>query len=803
MHRLAKIPTERKDALDGQEHTRLCNGGLVFMRRVQLPGYVVAIVALICLAILPVGAEFIDHGVGAEVAELRSMIPTVTEDGRTLLIASPTDSGPTGYLLVTDMDTGETVQHFCPEDVRQFDPFGALLHSNGMYYHTQGPILLEFDPAAGEFTFHGRPSTQTSPYLCFTEGLDGMVWAGGVYNTGLISFDPETQEMTDHGRMDDEERYLSHLATDDAGWIYGGIGTSRCNIIAYHPESGERRSIADEDLRDVGTGLVLPLADGTVYGRVHDHHFHLHNGEATRIEGRDQVGPARDVNSLRYGSRIRDLPDGRQVRDYDLYERVITVVEPETGEVTEYAFEYESGGVNITSLGPGPDGVIYGSTSHPMHFIALDSGSGELTDMGPIPQVGGGNFCAITSLGDLVFGAQYAAGQLWAYDSTKPWNPTIRRQVRGVQADEMFRTGSVDGGRLSYLSGHDVVFMIGERPEAVASFPVSVEEAGEYHLHVQPYLHEPYTHVQFLFNGEEVGEPFDPSHAETRPGPVQIFGPMELEAGEHSFGVRLLDIEGREPWFAVVSVDLSPERHETLLTGPAEQNPRVLARWADDVTRPRTALVHPDNTHVMMAGFAGYGRVGGGIGIVNLETGEDTLLTAADDLLPGHSCITLKALPDGNLVGGTSIAAPGGGHPTAEEAELFILDWETQEVVFNTVPVPGQREIISIYVLDDGLVYGLSANSTFFVFDPQERRVIHSEVIADTARVPRHALQEGEDGYLYAIFGDAIVRITPGTFEWERLADTPVRATAGGALVDGRLYYATTSRVWSYEIPQP
>ncbi|MGI5819246.1 MAG: hypothetical protein ACOX9R_14250 [Armatimonadota bacterium] len=764
-------------------------------------GRLTVLCILSALAASSAAGSFIDHGIGAEVAELRSMVPTVTEDGRTLLIASPTDNGPTGYLLVTDLDTGETTQHLCPEDVPQFDPFGALLHSNGMYYHTQGPILLEFDPSAGEFTFHGRPSRQTSPYLCFTEGLDGTVWAGGVYNTGLISYDPRTREMVDHGRMDDVEQYLSYLAEDDAGWVYCGIGTSRSNIVAYHPASGERRSLIDEELRSVGTGYVEPLADGSAYGRIgSDHHFHLHDGVATPIGERAEVGERRDVTALRYGSRLRDLPDGRQIREYDLHERRITVLDPATGEAVEYTFDYESGGVNITSLGPGPDGVIYGSTSHPMHFLALDTTSGELTDMGPIPQVGGGNFCAITSLGDLVFGAQYAAGQLWEYDATKPWNPTIRRQVRGVQADEMYRTGTVVGGRLSYLAGHDVVFIIAEDFGAEASFPLRVEEPGEHYLHVQPYLHEPYCTVQFLFNGEEIGEPFDPSHPETRPGPVQVFGPMQLEPGEHSLGVRLLETEGREPWFSLVSADLSLERHETLLTGPAEQNPRVLARWAEDVARPRTALVHPDGVHVMMAGFAGYGRVGGGIGIYSLETGEDTLLTAADDLLPGHSCITLEALPDGDLVGGTSITAPGGGHPTAEEAELLILDWESKEVILRTVPVAGDRNIISIHVLD-GLVYGFSGNSTFFVFDPAQGRVVHSESLREFGGVPRHALQAGDDGFLYAMLRNAIVRITPGSFECEKLADTEAPATAGGALVGERVYYASGSRVWSYEIP--
>ena len=117
--------------------------------------------------------------------------------------------------------------------------------------------------------------------------------------------------------------------------------------------------------------------------------------------------------------------------------------------------------------------------------------------------------------------------------------------------------------------------------------------------------------------------------------------------------------------------------------------------------------------------------------------------------------------------------------------------------------MPGDTSIVSIQVAEDGLVYGLSGNSTFFVFDPEEKRVIHSEPLAGAGGVPRHALQDGGDGYLYAVCRDAIFRITPGSFECEKVDDTPAGATAGGACVGGRLYYASGAHVWSYRVPAP
>jgi hypothetical protein len=58
------------------------------------------------------------------------------------------------------------------------------------------------------------------------------------------------------------------------------------------------------------------------------------------------------------------------------------------------------------------------------------------------------------------------------------------------------------------------------------------------------------------------------------------------------------------------------------------------------------------------------------------------------------------------------------------------------------------------------------------------------------------------DGSIYALFREAIIRIEPGTFEHEKIADSPVQIGAGVALLDGRLYFGSGSRLWSYELPR-
>lgn len=761
----------------------------------------IVLIALCIVTTLHAQDGFVDHGVAANVAESRGMVCAETSDGENLAICCALDESDVGWVMVTNIDTGESQQSFAPESAGSAPPYHALLHSNRHFYTGFGGHLVDLDVDTLEWIDHGAPSPIVSAYLAFTEAPDGTVWAGGVYQTGLVSLDPETGEMEEHGRMDPEERYVETLAADDAGWVYGGIGTARGNIVAYNPETGEKRSLIPEDERAHGTGHVHPTEDGACYGAFNNQAYRLYNGEATPIDA-SEAAPRRDVYDISWGTKTGTFPDGQRIVEYNLPDKYLVVENPDTETRRRIDFSYESGGASITSLAVGPDGMVYGSSCHPMHFFRFDPETAQITDLGGVPAIGGGNFCAITTQGDLVIGGEYAGGRMWAYDPEMPWRPEGSRMKEGIPAGELVQNATCTGGHFSYLDSHDLAFLTGEDDfDVTGTFHIEAPADGSYWLYVQPYQAGRYARVQMSFDGQELGDPFDARASGLRPGPVLEFGPFDLQAGDHELSLEILETEGQEPWCSINRVLLSQERREDLLqpTGP---NPVIMGQWKRDICRPRTALAHPDGKHAIIGGYAGYGLVGGGLGIVNLETGDSQLLTADEDLLSGHSTITLQALPNGDLVGGTSINAPGGGHPTAEEAEIYILDWETKDVVFHTVPIPDEKSIISILVGPDGLVYGLSARRQFFVFDPEARQIVHTEDWSDYGSVPRHALHGGSDGTIYALMYSAILKITPGKpFSHEKLAGTPAGITKGGALVDGMLVFASNAHVWSYDIP--
>jgi len=234
-------------------------------------------------------------------------------------------------------------------------------------------------------------------------------------------------------------------------------------------------------------------------------------------------------------------------------------------------------------------------------------------------------------------------------------------------------------------------------------------------------------------------------------------------------------------------------------------NPEYFGKWARDLTRPAALLAHPDGQHVIMGGTPAYGYCGGGLLIYNLETDESTLLTHKE-LIPWHSTVALQALPNGDLVGGTTISAGTGGHTVATEGALYIMDWASKKIVFQT-PVGNAKSVRDLAVGPDGLVYGFASSAIFFVFDPKKREIVHQENQAKYGapaggQAPR-ALALGPDGQFYALFTRGIVRITPATFAHELVAEPPVHINAGIAIRNGRMYFSSGSRLCSCKIGTP
>ncbi|MEZ5275770.1 MAG: dienelactone hydrolase family protein [Opitutaceae bacterium] len=604
-------------------------------------------------------SRFADLGLASAVSESRGVAALRDSSGRQLVLTLLLDLSPLGSLLVTEVESGETEQVFFPESTRsdiwaEWAPYASMLSGNGRFYTFAGKTLLEFDPDLREFTFHGVPAAGESCYVetAMVDGPDGRIYAASHPNARLVSFDPATRELRDHGQLDPAEHYPNSLASDADGWIYAGIGSARWNFVAYHTDSGETRSLLSEAERGQGTAVVRAGVDGVVYGEADGRRFRLADGGIREVDP-EQVPGTLPIRAGRFQNTVAVLPDGRRAI-CQLPERRLLIEGTDGDGTLEIELMFRSGGAVVTTLGVGPDGKIYGSTAHPMHFFRYDPVAREVCDLGAIKAIGGGNICALAAQGRHLVGPAY------------PW--------------------------------------------------------GDF------YLHDP-------------DRPFVPEDS-------------------------------------------------------VEPNPRVLARFERHISRPRTCLAHPDGVHVVSAGFMDYGQVGGGLGIVNLETGKKTLLTH-EQVVPRHSTHTLKALPSGDLVGGTSVHAPGGGHATEPEGLLYLMDWARREVVFRTVPVPGAPEVFSLEVGADGRVCGLATGSQFFVFDPVARKVTERQDLSALGELVRPALARGPDGVIYGVLSRTVFRVEPSDHRITVIAESPVPITAGLAVLGGKIYFSSRGSLWS------
>ncbi len=744
-------------------------------------------------------AKLIDHGVAVPLAERRGVVVTQDANGNNLVIACSLDLSPRGWILVTDIDTGETQQIYCPEGVGNSAPYGSLMHTNGKFYTTQDGVLLEFDPTLREWTFQGRPSPDASCYLYVTQGPDGTVWAGNAYTAGLVSFNPETREMKDHGRMDPKQKYLSYVAVDDAGWVYGGIGTQLCNIVTYDPATGEKVQIVPEDSRQVGTATLHRGIDGKVYGRANlkagEQWYRMSAGKAEEINKED-CAPNAPIYAIGWGAKGGSFPDGRKLTDYSMIQKWLEVQDPKTGKTKRIEFDYESEGTYLRVLTAGPDGKVYGNSAHPSRGVVYDPETGVLKyEEGAIARKG------FAVQGEYIIGGHYGGGRLYVFDTIKPWNmASVAAKLRdGIIAAELTRLAQSEEGKIDYIESHDLVLFRADEYGGQIHFPLEAAEDGQYYLVIAPYQSPGYCTVQFSFDGKDLREPYVGYAQAAQPGPFQTFGPLELKAGEHRLSVKTIAAEAGNPWIGITAISLTKEPPDEVIAAAEPPNPRLVAAFAPDINVPWGAAAHADGKHVMISGPPGYGYLGGGIGIYNLETDEKMLLTHKD-LIENHCVMSMAPLDNGDIVCGSSISGGHGTTAAAKEAVLFILDWETKKIGFQMVPVAGASGIRLMCTGPDGLVYCIADASGFFVFDPQKKEVVHTQSLAEYGGTPVNGMARGPDGNIYVILSQALVRITPGSFEVEKIADTPAPPTAGIAVVGGRVYFAIGSRLWSAKL---
>lgn len=233
-------------------------------------------------------------------------------------------------------------------------------------------------------------------------------------------------------------------------------------------------------------------------------------------------------------------------------------------------------------------------------------------------------------------------------------------------------------------------------------------------------------------------------------------------------------------------------------------NPLFLAEAHPDINRPHDLLAHPDGKTVVLAGTPGYGMTGGGLLFWDRQTRKHVIVKHTE-ILPQHATRCLAALPNGKLLGGSTTAAGTGGEKKAKQAELYIMDLAGKKLDWHAPIIPGVQHYSDLCNAPDGLVYGVADWLTFFVFDPAARKLVYKKDMSDT--LGRTCTQQGprifvkdDKGAIYMLFARGVARVAPKTFEVRLIARSPVTIGPGGTFHDGRIYFASGSHVYSWQV---
>jgi hypothetical protein len=350
------------------------------------------------------------RGIGGMVAT--TVAPGMTT-GSERLYASYLYMGNSLDVVSIDPDTGKTEVFHSPI-VGETGARGMTVGPDGNVYLGTQPNahFLELNTKQHRLIDLGRPSATESFMWDVTFGSDNRLY--GVTSPGckLVRYDPKTAELKDLGRLDPTEQYARFIVGNSDDFLYIGIGYSKANIVAYNVRTGAHREILPSDAQTVGVGVVYRGKDGNSYGRVGIRRFRLNKWTAT------ERAPGEAV-PLTSGSTLRD---GRNlVLSDNIGSLMLTITDPNKHTKFERKLDYEGKELQLFRIGFGTDGLLYGSSVIPIHFVSIDLGSHHVNEIG---EIGDGEVYSFLGHGQRLLMAAYAGlAPLMSYAPGVPFLP--------------------------------------------------------------------------------------------------------------------------------------------------------------------------------------------------------------------------------------------------------------------------------------------------------------------------------------------------------------------------------------------
>jgi outer membrane protein assembly factor BamB len=339
---------------------------------------------------------------------LKSVVGPGPEPGQEWFYQSYIYTGGTLEIVAIDPATGRHQAYRSPV-ASEYGAWAMVVGPDGNIYVGTLPSahILQLNPRTGKFIDLGRPSSTEEYIWRLAVGADKKLYGCTYPQAKLVQFDPATKELKDLGRMNSREQYAQSVAASDDGFIYVGIGTQKAHVVAYEIATGQHRDMLPEKMDVTTTAGVHRGDDGTTYASVGNQYFRLEHWEAKPVAA-TEVHPEAVSNRLKDGRTIVGTSNG-----------ALQIHDPKTNSDAKLPFQYKGQPIAIFRLGMGPDGMLYGSTAMPIHFLRVGPRGDELTYLG---RLGGGEIYSFLNYGEKLLCAAYSGNApLMVYDPRVPF----------------------------------------------------------------------------------------------------------------------------------------------------------------------------------------------------------------------------------------------------------------------------------------------------------------------------------------------------------------------------------------------
>jgi streptogramin lyase len=228
-----------------------------------------------------------------------------------------------------------------------------------------------------------------------------------------------------------------------------------------------------------------------------------------------------------------------------------------------------------------------------------------------------------------------------------------------------------------------------------------------------------------------------------------------------------------------------------------DANPRDLGPMGEGLYRPRAMIAGPHGK-VYIGGYPDYGLLGGAISVYDPKANEKRIYR---HVVWNQSIASLAYIDKSDLIAaGSSVRGGTGTRAVEKEAKLILWDPREEKKVFEIVPVPEVKTILSLAVAVNGMLYGITNNEKVFVFDPEKREV--KKILDLGFKEPGEvSLQLGPDSRLYGFAKEAIFFIDPRNDQVSLVTKSPVPIHSGMAMLGRKIYFGSGANLWEFEIP--